>query len=79
MTAIGRAMMARPKMVLLDEPSMGGASQIVRDLHEQAGMSIRLAAQSTRVALKEANCGCTLESGRIMVTVRLGGWPTTRT
>jgi len=74
MTAIGRAMMARPKMLLLDEPSMGLAPQIVaeifqivRDLNEAEGVSILLAEQNTSVALKYANYGYILESGRIMI------------
>jgi branched-chain amino acid transport system ATP-binding protein len=74
MTAIGRAMMARPKMLLLDEPSMGLAPQIVseifeivRDLNEKEGVSILLAEQNTSVALKYANYGYILESGRIVI------------
>ncbi|WP_243645053.1 ABC transporter ATP-binding protein [Rhodovulum euryhalinum] len=74
MTAIGRAMMARPRMLLLDEPSMGLAPQIVaeifeivRDLNEKEGVSILLAEQNTSVALKYANYGYILESGRIMM------------
>jgi len=73
MTAIGRAMMARPRMLLLDEPSMGLAPQIVaeifeivRDLNEKEGVSILLAEQNTAVALKHAKYGYILESGRIM-------------
>lgn len=74
MTAIGRAMMARPRMLLLDEPSMGLAPQIVaeifeivRDLNEKEGVSILLAEQNTSVALKYATYGYILESGRIML------------
>ncbi|WP_074221530.1 ABC transporter ATP-binding protein [Rhodovulum sp. ES.010] len=74
MTAIGRAMMAKPRMLLLDEPSMGLAPQIVseifeivRDLNEKEGVSILLAEQNTSVALKYANYGYILESGRIML------------
>ncbi len=74
MTAIGRAMMARPRMLLLDEPSMGLAPQIVaeifeivRDLNEKEGVSILLAEQNTSVALKHATYGYILESGRIML------------
>ena len=74
MTAIGRAMMAKPRMLLLDEPSMGLAPQIVaeifeivRDLNEKEGVSILLAEQNTAVALKYARYGYILESGRIMM------------
>ena len=74
MTAIGRAMMAKPGMLLLDEPSMGLAPQIVaeifeivRDLNQKEGVSILLAEQNTNVALKYADYGYILESGRIML------------
>lgn len=74
MTAIGRAMMAKPNMLLLDEPSMGLAPQIVaeifeivRDLNQKEGVSILLAEQNTNVALKYANYGYILENGRIMM------------
>ena len=74
MVAIGRAMMAKPSMLLLDEPSMGLAPQIVaeifgiiRDLNEKEGVSILLAEQNTNVALKYADYGYILESGRIMM------------
>jgi branched-chain amino acid transport system ATP-binding protein len=74
MVAIGRAMMARPKMLLLDEPSMGLAPQvvaeifeIVRELNQKEGVSILLAEQNTNVALKYASYGYILESGRIMM------------
>jgi branched-chain amino acid transport system ATP-binding protein len=74
MTAIGRAMMAKPTMLLLDEPSMGLAPQIVaeifeivRDLNQKEGVSILLAEQNTNVALKYADYGYILESGRIML------------
>jgi branched-chain amino acid transport system ATP-binding protein len=74
MVAIGRAMMAKPRMLLLDEPSMGLAPQIVaeifeivRDLNEKEGVSILLAEQNASVALKYADYGYILESGRIMM------------
>ena len=74
MVAIGRAMMAKPSMLLPDEPSMGLAPQIVaeifaiiRDLNEKEGVSILLAEQNTNVALKYADYGYILESGRIMM------------
>ena len=74
MVAIGRAMMAKPSMLLLDEPSMGLAPQIVaeifeivRELNQKEGVSILLAEQNTNVALKYADYGYILESGRIML------------
>ena len=74
MTAIGRALMANPKMILLDEPSMGLAPQlvkeifeIVRDLNEQEGVSFLLAEQNTMAALKIANYGYILETGRVVM------------
>jgi branched-chain amino acid transport system ATP-binding protein len=74
MIAIGRAMMAKPNTLLLDEPSMGLAPQIVveifeivRELNQKEGVSILLAEQNTNVALKYADYGYILESGRIMM------------
>jgi branched-chain amino acid transport system ATP-binding protein len=74
MCAIGRAMMSRPKLILLDEPSMGLAPQvveeifeIVRDLNERAGVSFLLAEQNTNVALRYASFGYILETGRVVL------------
>jgi len=74
MCAIGRALMSRPKMILLDEPSMGLAPQlveeifeIVRQLNDKEGVSFLLAEQNTNVALKYATYGYILESGRIVL------------
>ena len=74
MTAIGRALMAQPSMILLDEPSMGLAPQIVeeifeivRDLNEKEGVSILLAEQNTNMALKYARYGYILENGRVVM------------
>jgi branched-chain amino acid transport system ATP-binding protein len=74
MTAIGRALMARPKMILLDEPSMGLAPQlveeifeIVKDLNEKEGVSFLLAEQNTNVALRYAGYGYILENGRVVM------------
>ncbi len=72
--AVGRAMMSRPKMILLDEPSMGLAPQIVeeifeivRKLNETEGVSFLLAEQNTNMALKYANYGYILETGRVVM------------
>ena len=74
MCAIGRAMMSKPKMILLDEPSMGLAPQIVeeifeivRDLNEQQGVSFLLAEQNTNMALHYATYGYILETGRVVM------------
>ncbi len=74
MTAIGRALMANPKMILLDEPSMGLAPQlveeifeIVSDLNKQEKVSFLLAEQNTMVALRYAEYGYILENGRVVM------------
>jgi branched-chain amino acid transport system ATP-binding protein len=74
MTAIGRALMARPKMILLDEPSMGLAPQvveeifeIVRSLNARERVSFLLAEQNTMVALRFAGYGYILENGRVVM------------
>jgi branched-chain amino acid transport system ATP-binding protein len=74
MCAVGRALMSRPKMILLDEPSMGLAPQIVeeifeivRALNEKEGVSFLLAEQNTNMALKYARYGYILESGRVVL------------
>jgi len=74
MTAIGRALMANPKMILLDEPSMGLAPQlveeifeIVRDLNRKEGVSFLLAEQNTNIALRYADYGYILENGRVVM------------
>ena len=74
MTAIGRALMAHPTMILLDEPSMGLAPQIVeeifeivRDLNRKERVSFLLAEQNTMVALRFANYGYILENGRVVM------------
>jgi len=74
MTAIGRALMARPKMILLDEPSMGLAPQlveeifeIVKELNQREGVSFLLAEQNTNIALRYADYGYILENGRVVM------------
>jgi branched-chain amino acid transport system ATP-binding protein len=74
MCAIGRALMAQPNMILLDEPSMGLAPQIVeeifeivKDLNEREGVSFLLAEQNTNIALRYADYGYILENGRVMM------------
>ena len=74
MCAIGRALMSRPKMILLDEPSMGLAPQLVEeifeivgDLNAREGVSFLLAEQNTRMALRYARHGYVLENGRVVL------------
>jgi len=74
MCAIGRALMARPTMILLDEPSMGLAPQlveqifqIVKQLNEKEGVTFLLAEQNTNVALRYADYGYILENGRVVL------------
>jgi branched-chain amino acid transport system ATP-binding protein len=74
MCAIGRALMSRPKMILLDEPSMGLAPQIVEEifeivhrLNDKEGVSFLLAEQNANMALKYARYGYILENGRIVM------------
>jgi len=74
MCAIGRALMANPKMVLLDEPSMGLAPQIVeevfeivKDLNTREGVTFLLAEQNTNMALRYSDYGYILENGRIVM------------
>ena len=74
MTAIGRALMAKPSVILLDEPSMGLAPQlvqeifdIVQDLNEREGVTFLLAEQNTTVALRYASYGYILETGRVVM------------
>ncbi len=74
MCAIGRALMSKPETVLLDEPSMGLAPQlveeifeIVKKLNENEGVSFLLAEQNTNVALRFAHFGYILESGRVVM------------
>ncbi len=74
MCVIGRALMSRPKMILLDEPSMGLAPQLVegifetvKRLNEEEGVSFLLAEQNTDMALKYSKYGYILENGRVVL------------
>jgi branched-chain amino acid transport system ATP-binding protein len=74
MCAIGRALMSKPKMILLDEPSMGLAPQLVEEifeivqrLNDKEGVSFLLAEQNTNMALKYARYGYILENGRVVM------------
>jgi len=74
MIAIGRALMSQPKMILLDEPSMGLAPQLVEEIFEivarlnkDEGVTFLLAEQNTNIALRYANHGYILENGRVVL------------
>ncbi|MDG2063429.1 MAG: ABC transporter ATP-binding protein [SAR324 cluster bacterium] len=74
MMVIGRALMSKPKMILLDEPSMGLAPQlveeifeIVKDLNQRESVSFLLAEQNTNIALRYADYGYVLENGRVVM------------
>ncbi len=74
MCAIGRALMAKPSMILLDEPSMGIAPQIVeeifgivKDLNSKENVSFLLAEQNTSISLRYADFGYILENGRVVM------------
>jgi len=74
MLALGRALMSKPKMILLDEPSMGLAPQlveeifeIVKNLNQHEGVSFLLAEQNTNIALRYADYGYILENGRVVM------------
>jgi branched-chain amino acid transport system ATP-binding protein len=74
MVAIGRALMAKPNMILLDEPSMGLAPQVVEEifgivhnLNDKEGVSFLLAEQNTNIALRFAHYGYILENGRVVM------------
>lgn len=74
MIAVGRALMARPAVILLDEPSMGLAPQLVEEifeivkrLNEDEGVTFLLAEQNTMMALRYSNYGYILENGRVVM------------
>jgi branched-chain amino acid transport system ATP-binding protein len=75
MVAIGRALMTKPRLVLLDEPSMGLAPiivqeifEIIRTLNTRSGVSFLLAEQNANLALKYADYGYILENGRVALS-----------
>ena len=74
MVAIGRALMARPRLVLLDEPSLGLAPQLVEEIFEivarlnaETGVAFLVAEQNTNIALRYAGYGYILENGRVVM------------
>ena len=73
MLAIGRALMARPKLIMMDEPSMGLAPLVVRDIFAiirrlgSEGHTVLLVEQNAKAALRIANRGYVLENGRILL------------
>jgi branched-chain amino acid transport system ATP-binding protein len=74
MTAIGRALMSRPKMILLDEPSLGLAPQLVEEifailgrLNREENVALLVAEQNTNIALRYADYGYILENGRVVM------------
>src|SRR6266550_3722140 len=74
MVALGRALMARPRLVLLDEPSLGLAPQLVEEIFEivarlnaETGVGFLVAEQNTNIALRYANYGYILENGRVVM------------
>ena len=74
MIALGRALMSQPKMILLDEPSMGLAPQLVEEifeivarLNQEKGVTFLLAEQNTNIALRYASHGYILENGRVVL------------
>jgi branched-chain amino acid transport system ATP-binding protein len=74
MIAVGRALMARPKLLMMDEPSLGLAPLVVRDIFQTVltlhgeGITILLVEQNANAALKIADRGYVLETGRITIT-----------
>lgn len=74
MLSVGRALMSRPKLIMMDEPSLGLAPLIVRDIFEiikeinRQGVTILLIEQNANMALKTADIGYVLETGRITLT-----------
>lgn len=74
MLAIGRALMSRPEIIMMDEPSLGlapivvrGVFDIIREINKQ-GVTILLVEQNANMALKAANLGYVMETGRITLS-----------
>ena len=73
MLAIGRALMGRPRLLMLDEPSLGLAPRIVRDILaivaelRAGGVAVLLVEQNARAALRIADSGCVLETGELVL------------
>ena len=74
MLAVGRALMSRPKLMMMDEPSLGLAPLVVQDIFSiikevnKAGVTILLIEQNANMALKTADLGYVLETGKIVLT-----------
>ena len=82
MLAIGRALMSRPKLLMLDEPSLGLSPlltrdifTIIRDINQKDGVTILLVEQNVNMALKYANFAFLMENGRIVRAEKPGGPP----
>lgn len=74
MLAVGRALMSRPKLIMMDEPSLGLAPLIVQDIFSiireinRQGVTILLIEQNANMALRTADIGYVMETGRITMT-----------
>ncbi len=74
MLAVGRALMSRPKLIMMDEPSLGLAPLVVRDIFDiivtinKAGITVLLNEQNANLALKKADYGYVIETGRLTLT-----------
>ena len=74
MLAVGRALMSRPRLIMMDEPSLGLAPLVVKDIFEiiktinESGITVLLNEQNANMALKIADLGYVIETGRIILT-----------